>query len=225
IEYGWTARGGGYSYTVSEEGRLLFKERVKIAREELNEAKKLKERCPQWYESMLTIAQAQGWNLDEYDEVYREAVEFEPDYYYYALCKGTYLLPRWHGAPGQWEAFLDSAANEAGGARGLMIYYLVATDYIIDYPDAEFSTGKISVEKIKRGFYELKKLYGADKQRLNEFAKFVCMVDDYPAAKEVLEEIGDNRIEEILGSKDFEQCRLMSDAVAKKTYAEQSRRR
>ncbi|HEX8736071.1 MAG TPA: hypothetical protein VF721_12160 [Pyrinomonadaceae bacterium] len=201
VGYAWTARGNGYSYTISEESGRLYDERLMNAVKELIEAKKLNERCPHWYAVMLLIARAQGWDYDEFEAVYREAVKFEPHYYYYALRKGTYLLPRWHGEPGDWEDFVEQAARETGGTEGAILYYLIASDYITDYADMTFDSTKLSVEKAKQGYYTLKKTYGADKRRLNEFAKFACRTNDLAAANEAFEEIGDNWVQEIWHSK------------------------
>jgi hypothetical protein len=201
-EYAWVARGSGYAHTVTNKGRNLFKERMSIAERELLEAKDFEERCPQWYLSMMSVALAQSRELEKFDRIYREAMKFEPHYYYFVRQKAWYLMPRWHGEDGDWEAFIEQAAEEIGGAEGAMTYYLVVSDFINNFDDIPFDGRRLSMDKAKQGFYELKKAYGADKQRLNEFAKFACRTNELPTAHEAFEEIGDNYLEDVWDSKE-----------------------
>ena len=181
------------------------------------EAKNLAERCPQWHAALLAVAHSQGWEFEDFDAAYQEAAKFEPSYYYFAVLKGSYLLPRWYGEKGDWEAFVENASAEIGGAEGAIIYYLVASDYISDYKDPAYDSSKLSMEKAKQGFYALKKNYGADKQRLNEFAKFAIRINDLPAAHEAFEEIGDDWLEGVWSSKQkFDQYKSIA-AAARKT--------
>jgi len=225
IYYAWEARGDGYVNTVSAEDWRLFEKRLSFAEKELLDAKNLEERCPQWYSSWLTLARAQGRDWDEYDAIYREAIKFEPHYYPYALQKGTYLLPRWHGKPGDWEAFVEQTSREFGGTEGLIIYYLLVSDYIRDYKDLVYDKDKLSMDKAKQGFYALKKTYGADSQTLNEFAKFACRINDFLAADEAFEEIGDNWLDGVWNSKEmFDTYKTLSHTV-KTDYDKQTKRR
>lgn len=214
ISYAWEARGDGYVNTVSAAEWRLFEERLNFAEKELLEAKNLEERCPQLYSSMLVLARAQGRDLAEYDAIYRQAIKFDPHYYPYALQKATYLLPRWHGEPGDWEAFVNQVSGEFGGTEGLIIYYLIVSDYIRDYKDPVYDKSKLSMEKAKQGFYALKKTYGADRQTLNEFAKFACRINDFPAADEAFEEIGDDWMEGVWNSREmFDRYKNLSHTV------------
>ncbi|HEX8369474.1 MAG TPA: hypothetical protein VF604_13090 [Pyrinomonadaceae bacterium] len=224
IDYAWQARGGGFAYTVTDEGRRLFNERINFAEKELFEAKSLEQRCPHWFASLMVVGRTQGWDLEDFDGVYQEAVKFEPHYYYYALEKATYLFPRWHGSIGDWEAFVEQAANEAGGTQGEILYYLVVSDYLRDYSDAPYDRSKLSMPRVNQGFYTLKKTYGADNQRLNEFAKFACRINDYLTAHEAFEEIGGNWLEGTWRSKEsFDRYKSMA-ALSRKFYDRQNRR-
>src|SRR5262249_29726166 len=55
-EYAWSARGTGFSDTVTEEGWHLYHERLMRARKILDDARQLPEQCPHWYATMETIA-------------------------------------------------------------------------------------------------------------------------------------------------------------------------
>jgi hypothetical protein len=168
--------------------------------------------------AMLSVALSQSRNLEEYDAIYREAIKFEPDYYYYARQKAIFLLPRWHGEDGAWEAFVKRTSNEIGGAKGAIIYYLVVSEFIGNFADVPFYKSRLSIDKAKRGFYELKKAYGAEKQRLNEFAHFAVKVNDLLAAREAFEEIGDDWLIDTWQSKEAFDASRQAAAEARKNY-------
>ena len=65
-DYAWLARGGGYGDTVTPEGWEKYRDRIKRARAVLEEVKDARERIPEWYAAMQTVALAQGWNETEY---------------------------------------------------------------------------------------------------------------------------------------------------------------
>lgn len=81
--YAWNARGNQTSDTVTQSGWKLFDQRIEKAKETLEEASKLKTKCPHWYSVMQTVALAEGWSLTRTTALLDEALAFEPDYQYY----------------------------------------------------------------------------------------------------------------------------------------------
>lgn len=209
--YAEEARGGGYSDTVTDEGRKLFIERMRNSEQELLEAKGLAERCPYWYVAMMELAKAQGWNFNDYEALYQEAIAFEPDFYYFYRAMAMYLLPRWYGEEGQWESYLEQISRE----KGVVIYYLTVSHFVLNVGEIQFDRTKISWEKSKQGFEELKRTYGVEKQRLNEFAKFSSLANEFTTANEIFNEIGEDWDKEVWKSKGmFDTFR----SIANKTY-------
>src|SRR5262249_53560193 len=78
--YAWAARGDGYTDTVSQSGWDLLGERMKKAREILEQNSNLKTKCPQWYLVMLQVAQGEGWDHRRAAALMQEAAAFEPTY-------------------------------------------------------------------------------------------------------------------------------------------------
>lgn len=195
--YAGEARGGGYADTVTEEGWRLFRERMGKSEKELLEAKKLNELCPFWYVSMLTIAGNNGWNFEDYEALFQDAVTFEPDFYYFHRQKAMYLLPRYSGRQGDFENFLEQIYRE----KGAMMYYLTLSHFILNVGDMPYDGRKYSGEKAKEGFNELRQAYGAEKQRLNEFAKFSVRAGDFLTAGEIFNEIGEDWDKEVWRNK------------------------
>ena len=119
--YAWHARGKGWANTVSDEKDTLMQERLEKAVQCLKDALTVTEKCPHWYAAVQRVALGQGWSRDKYERLYSEAVAKEPQYFAYYLLKAAYLLPRWYGKPGEWEAFAEQAATAPNGP-GATIY-------------------------------------------------------------------------------------------------------
>ena len=49
---------------------------------------------------------AQGWDREAYEQLFAEAVQYEPTWYEYYTNKVVYLLPRWHGQPGEMQTYV-----------------------------------------------------------------------------------------------------------------------
>src|SRR5712671_5455080 len=81
VSYAWKARTDKYAAAVTSAQWKLFFERLGEARKVLVDAgTELDEPCPVWYSTMLTIANGEGWERDDYMRTFNEAVEFEPTY-------------------------------------------------------------------------------------------------------------------------------------------------
>lgn len=65
---------------------------------------------------------AQGANFINYQEIFNSAVSYDPLYLEYYFKTARYLLPRWHGKEGAWEAFAHAVADLVGGRCGDFIY-------------------------------------------------------------------------------------------------------
>jgi len=216
VSYASEARGGDYANTVTEQGWKLFRERLSFAEKELLEAKRIKERCPHQYLVMLDLALAQSRNLEDFDAVYQEAIESEPNYYYYYRIKAMYLLPRWNGSEGDWETYLEQSTGQMGSPDGEIVYYMVVSHFVLNIKGIPFDKTRLSWEKVRRGFYALKEKPGVERQRLNEFAKLSLLAHEYPTAGEIFAEIGDDWDKGVWRTKAaFEQQRAIPATIKK----------
>jgi hypothetical protein len=189
--YAWEVRGTGYANTVSDENLRLFEQRISEAKKELTEARRSDERCPEWYSQMLTVAQAESADWDEYNEIYDEGVALEPTYYYLYRAKSYYLLPQWHGNEGDWPRFAEETSDRIGGDEGKMLYFILVADMYGVYRRKIFLENKLSWERVKDGFDAMQRKYKASNTRLNEFAALAGYAADHVAAKAAFDEIGE----------------------------------
>lgn len=203
-QYAWNARGTGFSGAVGPDGWRLFRERLALAQGVLDEAAKLRTKCPNWYSAMQWVAIGQGWDAGRFDTLFKKAVAAEPMYHYFYFNKAQFLLPRWHGREGDWEKFADETYATAGGKNGSILYYLIGLELARYYRGkALFTESKISWPRMKQGFSDLEEAYGANNEQLNEMSRFAGWAGDRAGSRELFERIGDNWDSHTWGEKKY----------------------
>lgn len=211
LNYAWYARGSGTGDEVSENGWQLFQERIESAKKVLAEAYELKEKCPQWYVLMQTIAMADGWDKDHEAALLAKAVSYEPNYYYYYQRHARYLLPQWSGEPGDTEQFAEDSANKIGGKQGDLLYYKIADEVVCSCEDSP----KLSWARIQKGYSALKEQYGEGLMMMNKLGFLAIHYQDVQVAQQILAKIGDHPDLKIWGSQAyFEQCRQWASMMS-----------
>ena len=189
-DYAWDARGSGSGHTVTDDDRKLFDERLQKARDVIEDAAELPMLCPHLYTVMQAVALGQGWEREKYLAMVEEAARAEPTYYDYYANAARYLLPRWHGEPGDWEQFAERAATEFDPEEGMTAYTRTAWS-ISDVYNNLFSATAIEWPKMKQGFLDIEKAYPDSRWNLNAFCRFAVMARDRETANELFARIGD----------------------------------
>lgn len=183
IGYAWEARGDKYADTVSAEAWQIFKERLTMAGAEADEAAILPDRCHAFYFQLLTLARAQQWDRADYEKLFEEAIAYEPTYQYYYTEKATYLMPRWHGRPGEWEAFATDVKTKFGGKKGLQMYYFIVQNLQSPGDSRRFFVeNNPSWIEAREGFRLIIQEYGVSRRRLSEFAQVANKAADADAS-------------------------------------------
>lgn len=203
--YGWFARGDGYINTVSKENYDLLHERLEMAENELLDADNLKVKCPGWYREMLFLGMVNGWSPDDYNQLYEEAIKFEPNYLQFYLVKSEALTPKWKENPGDWQKFVDELPGKLatlGTDEADIIYFIVVVNKLRERSLA-INYAMLAKERIKNGFADLDKKYGVDNLRLNQLALVSCQTNDFPLAMEAFKRIGNDSNKEVWGEREF----------------------
>ena len=190
VSYAWDARGNSDSETVTDNGWRLLSERLNKAKEILDEASVLPEKCPEWYLVMQNIAQGLGWDIQQDTSLFQQAIAFEPEYYSYYRVQAVLLLPKWYGEQGDAAAFASSIANTVGGRKGDILYFQIAAKLACACNDPELKA--MSWERIQKGFADTEETYGTSMTNLNSFALMAVNFDDYVVADSTFRRIGDN---------------------------------
>lgn len=203
IKYAWIGRGGGWANDLTERQKTLFSERLAKAHEILTQAKELDEQCPELYTVMVELGMGEGWPRDAVDEIFRQGRAVEPHYQYLYKNMARYLLPKWGGGPGEWEAFLDrNASKDPAGDE----VYARAALLLKDEPDFGhlgqelFIRSRLSWDRIRRGYARIVSKYPAKKLNLNQFAFMACAAGDRKTAREVFAKVGNDYAQSIWGN-------------------------
>jgi hypothetical protein len=187
---GWKARGHGFADTVTDAGWAKFNAQGIKAVATLLEAEKLPTKCPHWYFVMLELARDQGVGKEETREVFERAIAFEPAYYHYYREYVVDLLPKWHGKPGEAEAFAEESNRRIGGRAGAFVYFEIATVLYCMCTDGQV-TPTLSWPTLQEGFKEVAERYGATPMKLNRFAVLAYLYRDREVARKTFASLGD----------------------------------
>jgi hypothetical protein len=204
-EYAWQARGSGWSNSVTEEGARLFGERLATAQGILEEARSLKTRDAEACFCLLIVARGLGLPRSVVDDALNEGLSINPDYTPLYAAEATYLLPRWCGQPGDWEAFASQAADKRGGDDGDLLYMFIVRSVAFAEGANLFKNTNASYPRMKKGFLVSRSRYPKNAWELNSFCYFASIAGDAPTATALFKQIGDHYEGEVWGNaKDFD---------------------
>ncbi len=185
--YAWQARGSEYSDKVTEKGWALFGERLASARKTLEVAQTFPEKDPMSWRVTLTLALGEGWPKPDYDALVKAATEFEPTFWGYDTARAYSLLPRWHGEPGDVEAYAEQAAERTGGL-GAEVYARIAM-HLRGYYDNIYRETRLSWPKTREGLAQLREKYPESLEILSQSAMLATMGQDRELAKEMFAQL------------------------------------
>ncbi len=206
LDYAWAARGETAVNELSPEVAKLFKDQLDEAWEVLEKAKELPEKDPYWWSSALRAGQGLGFERKRYDQLFDEAVAFEPGFFPYYLQKARYLLPRWHGKPGEWEEFAEAVAKKPDGP-GAEVYARIIMDMARDHRDV-FGETAVSWELARAGFEEILQKYPESLYWPSVYGFFACRNKDRDAARKVFEKLDGRVLLSAWGKQEmFVECR------------------
>jgi hypothetical protein len=170
--WAWHARGDGFAGAVAEDAWRPFRERLTLARELLDEAEKKEKVDADLYVERLQIGMADGTDREKVDKWFAEGMRLDSRCLRLYEVMAVYLLPRWHGEPGELEKFAERMREELPGELGLRVFAKIA------YTQSEYEP-----YALMHGRYKLSSLREAAESvadnwpqanELNEFAAHVA---------------------------------------------------
>lgn len=150
-----SARGGEYAYKVKPKQWSGMNRRLSAA------APLFAALLPDIKRSPLVFSGLQQWAIlgqvppALYEKAWQDAESAFPGYTPFYIDKAYYLMPRWYGAPGEWEAFAKRSADKIGGIKGDMLYAQIIEDQSENYDTDFFQNNAVSWERTKRGLRAL----------------------------------------------------------------------
>lgn len=186
----WSIRGTGYASDVKPEAWKPFAQSIERARITLEQGKATASIDPHWYEMMLLIAKAQGWERERFDKLLNEALTREPLFYQTYFSALEYLLPKWHGDLGEIEVFALDATKRTSKTEGQGMYariYWYASQ--TQFGNGLFTNSVARWPKMKVGFDDVIARY-PDSWNINNYAKFACLAQDKTTTAQLLKRVG-----------------------------------
>lgn len=198
-EYAWHARGTDFADKVTKEGWRLFGERMGKAKELLDKSAEFEPKCPVWWRVRMTVARGQGWSWDDYERLFQDAKTFEPAFWGYDVAKATYLLPRWHGQPGEWEYALSLEIDRPKGL-GAETYARVV-NALHGYYKNVFRESNASWPSTREGFELMRQRYPDSLAIVSGYCRLACIAEDRVLARKLFDELGGRMVGDIWGDQ------------------------
>jgi hypothetical protein len=176
--YAWKSRGGGYAESVSDDAWKGFEERLVQAQKVLDQ---VTEKPPEWYSIAQTNGLGQSWEKKRYDALVDECQKKYPIYDKVIFEKFHWLQPRWHGKPGDAEAYLEAEAAKRSKQDGDMLYARTAGEEDRQIGSILYET-KLKWPRIKDGFIALRKAFPNDLVLRGQMTILALQANDKAAA-------------------------------------------
>jgi hypothetical protein len=139
---------------------------------------------------MQDVALGLQWDRPHVDALLKQAVAFEPGYYYYYRSLAYYLMPHWNGEEGDASRFAAESADQVGGEAGDILYFQIGEKIVCACNQPEFS--HMSWPRLQKGYALLEKRYGVSLANLNKLAVMATKSGDLAMAGDLFQRIGDN---------------------------------
>jgi len=214
IHEAWMYRGSGWGYQVRAEDWKPFYEKIEEARAYLEKFNRFKTVDPHWYETMLTIARAQGWAIDEFYKLFDESLVNHAQFYEIYFRAINYLQPKWHGSVEEIEKFATYATKKSEKYEGqgmyARIYWYVSQ---AEYGHRLFTASNARWEQMRVGINDVLQKY-PDQWNINNFAAFSCLARDQNMTKRLISMIEGRPIISVWKDGNFyEHCKSWSASM------------
>lgn len=213
VKYAWIARGDGFADSITESGRLHFKERLGRAYSFVQATPpKAEDDCPYRYIALQNISKGLGWEKEAQRRIFEIAVQLEPDFFGFYTSRAFTLLPRWYGEEGEWLKFAEDATKYTSAREGESIYTRIASN-IYDNGVDIFKEKGMSWPRMKQGFRDIARNFPDSQLNLNSFCQFACRAGDKETTKELVQKIGAKPLMETWKTQaGYENCRTWAEA-------------
>jgi WD40 repeat protein len=188
VIWGWEARGSGFAGTVSEDGFRLFGERLSQGLTYALTAEKLKPADPELYKVLVDLAKWLAGKREHVDRWVETGRQIQPNYFPLYDATSEYLLPRWHGEPGDIEEFAEDLNTAIGGDDGLEAYARIALQTNM-YDSKMLYTSDYDSRKIAAGAETMGRRYPQGSTVLNFLALLAWKEQNQPLARKYLERL------------------------------------
>lgn len=197
--WAWDARGGGWASEVADTGWRIFRERLELARAELEQAVAMEEKCPGAYAALIAVGTAAGMDRGEVDRLFRDGVNIASGYHSLYFNRAAYLMPRWNGRAGEVASFAAEAADATAAQEGDGMYARIAWIMAgFGEPDS-FEVIGMDWERIQRGFIDLMEIHPETLRLPNTLCYLAWRAGDRETADKLRDFLGARIEQEMAG--------------------------
>ena len=189
--WAWVARGHATSDKTTDKQFALFAERSHEALIILESARDMRSMDPHFYQEMLAVGLAEGWERPRMQDIFERGIQFEPGYYYLYRTYANYLLTKWYGRPGDAAHFATQYADKLGGGAGDLLYFQLATVFV-RRGDGNFPLRELDWPRIQRGYDAINQAYGITNKHINRLAYMAYKFNDRTVAQRQFAQIHDH---------------------------------
>jgi hypothetical protein len=189
LRYAWDARGGGFADSVSDVGWELYRQRIVEAQRLLEESLRLGVNDADVYARLVEVAKSGNMPRERADNWVEESLKVDPTYYPTYEAMAEYLLPRWHGEPGDIERFAADLAQRIPGEDGLVAFGMVARR-AQQYQDLLFQ-GEFDRTLLGKSAVALVERYPQAPRIVNFAARATVAAQDHAAAQRIRPLVGE----------------------------------
>ncbi len=186
ISFGYAARGTGFANTVTEEGWKAFNARMAKAENVLRAAGSFESRDAEYYTRLIGLAQSQSVSRELVDPLFEKALNLDSTYYPACLAMAHYLLPRWHGEPGDEVKLAEYLFKRIDGPAGKIAYAMIAMQHA-HYDGMQLLTAAYPYEHLMAGFEAIADEFPTQFDKIERGAWLAAVSDDRTAALKLLD--------------------------------------
>lgn len=213
IHHAWMYRGSEFASEVRKQDWKPYFEQIAKAKKYLLDHKTDASQDPRWYELALVVARAEGWGMEEFNEMVDEATTRHPYSYQTYFVAIDYLMPNWHGSVQDIENFAQKAAKitSSGEKTGMYarIYWYASQ---AEYGPRLFTKTKVVWDKMSVAINDVLEKY-PDQWNINNFAYFSCMAGDAKQTKRLISMVEGKPNMKVWGTMSaFNGCKGWSEA-------------
>jgi len=188
--YAWTARGSGWSNTVTDEGWRLMKERLIKAGNLLETAYPDSTLKTIIARKMITVVLGLQQGKELMETWYRRGIENDPNDYNIYAAKFNFLLPRWYGSPQELLTFGSECIKTENWAAKVPMIFISAISDLAEDNTKIYSMPQVW-DPLEKVFREYLNHYPESTIYRSQFAKCAAQGGHWKIAKEQFDILGD----------------------------------
>lgn len=210
----WSIRGRGFAHTVAPDAWAPFREHLTRARKYLVSKEKVASGHPQYYATLVVFDTVLSLGDAQVRKDFDAGVRRYPNYYplYFAML--NYLMPKWHGGPGEIETFAKAAVEATRDLEGegmyARIYWFAAQN---GYDDTLFVASFARWDRMRAGFEDVIARY-PDQWNLQNYAHFACEAGDAETVAKLLPRLKSPIPQAWQGRASFAECRRLAGQLS-----------